>query len=506
MVEARDKLFLSMTGISKSFGAIQALRNVNFQLKAGEVMALVGENGAGKSTLVKILTGIYQPDSGAIHIEKEKVQIRRTADSQSLGIAVVQQERSLVPTMSVAENVFLGSRGHGIFLSPRKREEMAAPFLELVGLEHLDPSARVSELSVAERQLIEVARMVSRKARILILDEPTAALDDREIERVKRVVRSLAGQGCSVVYVTHHLDEVFDLADRVTVFRNGESQPGMPVSDLVPEALIERMIGRSLGSMFPPRAVEFGPDVLSVHRLCTEELKEPVNLSIRSGEIFGLAGQLGSGATGILNAVAGVQPISGGRLELKGEALTIRGRADAISAGIAYCSSDRKKDGLFSVRTVVENLTSPALARVTPRGWLNRRTEKDLATNLARFFLIDVNRLGHPAGTLSGGNQQKVALGKWLGVAPVVLLVEEPTIGVDVGARADIYAHLRQMANEGMAVVFASSDIQEVLGLADTIATFYHGKLINTYPAGEADMTRLTMDVTSPDEKVEGAA
>ena len=461
-------------------------------------MALVGENGAGKSTLVKILTGLYPPDAGSIRIEGKIVRIRQTAHSQALGIAVVQQELSLVPTMSVAENIFIGKQHFGLVYTQHKLEEKASPFLELVGLAHLDPSTPVSTLSVAERQLIEVARMVSREARILILDEPTASLDEGEIGRVKRVVRSLAGQGRSVIYVTHRLPEVFDLADRVTVLRNGEGRLSIPVSELTPETLIERMIGRSLQRMYPVRATEFGPEVLAVHELCTEELKAPVTLSVRSGEIFGLAGQVGSGASGVLNAIAGVQPVVRGRIELEGQTLRLRGRQDSISAGIAYCSAERKKDGLFSVRSVTENLTSPALHRVTPRGWLNRRKEKDLAGSLARFFQIDVDRLGHPAGMLSGGNQQKVALGKWLGVEPAVLLVEEPTPGVDVGARADIYAHLRRMAMEGLAVVFASSDIQEVLGLADKIGTFYHGRLINIYEAEETDMTTLTMDVTSP--------
>jgi ribose transport system ATP-binding protein len=496
---------LSMTDISKSFGSIQALRHVDFQLRAGEIMALVGENGAGKSTLVKILTGIYRPDSGAIRIGDKQVHIRRTADSQAQGIAVVQQELSLVPTMSIAENVFLGNKSLNIVMSQRKLADIAAPYLELVGLDYLDPSTTVSTLLIAERQLIEIARMVARQACILILDEPTAALDDSEIDRVKRVVRTLAKQGNSIIYVTHHLAEVFDLADRVTVFRNGEGQPGIPVSELTPEALIERMIGRSIQRMFPPRATDFGAEVLTVHEMRTELLVSPVDLSVRSGEILGLAGQLGSGAAGLLYAIAGVQPIFDGRIDLNGKRLNIQGRRDAISAGVAYCSADRKKDGLFGIRTVTENLTAPSLDRVTSCGWLNKRTEKLHATRLAHSFLIDENRLGYPAETLSGGNQQKVALGKWMGIQPEVFLVEEPTVGVDVGARADIYSHLRRMADQGLAIIFASSDIHEVLGLADTIATFYHGRLINTYPAKETDLTRLTMDVTSPSHEVNAA-
>ena len=254
------------------------------------------------------------------------------------------------------------------------------------------------------------------------------------------------------------------------------------------------------------RAADFGTEVLAADELCTQQLNNPVTLSVRSGEILGLAGQIGSGASGVLNALAGVQPVAGGRIELNGKPLRLRGRRDAILAGIAHCSADRKKDGIFSVRTVTENLTSPALHRVTPRGWLNSKKEKQLAESLGRFFQIDVDRLRHLAGTLSGGNQQKVALGKWLGVEPQVLLVEEPTAGVDVGARAEIYAHLRRLAKEGLAIVFASSDIQEVLGLSDTIGTFYHGRLINIYSADKADMKCLTLDVTSPNDQISNAS
>lgn len=496
-----EEPYLDMTSISKTFGPIQALKNVDFEVRAGEVMALVGENGAGKSTLAKILAGIHRQDSGGIRINGREVTIHSPADSQELGIAVVQQELSLIPTLSVAENVFVGDQHRGFLLTPRKMREMAAPYLEQVGLADLDMSTLVGQLSVAERQLIEVARMVSRNARILILDEPTASLNDNEIERVKRVVRSLATEGRSIIYVTHRLAEVFDLANRVTVLRNGEGQPGIPISELTTESLVERMIGRSLQTMYPPRAERPGSEVLAVKDLLTEELRSPVGFTIRSGEILGLAGQVGSGVASVLKAIAGVDPIAGGQINLKGQPLSIRGRHSAISAGIAYCSADRKKDGLFQVRTVTENLTAPALIMVTPRGWVSSRREKDLSARLAKFFMIDPGRLRHLARTLSGGNQQKVALGKWLGIEPVVLMVEEPTRGVDVGARAEIYGHLRNLANEGLALVFASSDIQEVLGLADTIATFYHGRLINVSKAEETDLTRVTMEVTIPAEQ-----
>ncbi|MCL4371186.1 MAG: sugar ABC transporter ATP-binding protein [Chloroflexi bacterium] len=504
LYEVNPEPYLEMVGIEKGFGPIQALRGVDFEVRAGEIMALVGENGAGKSTLVKILTGIYRPDHGVIRIGGRPVTIHGPADSLGAGIAVVQQELSLVPTMSVVENVLLCNPSRGALFSPGKLRELARPFLELVGLSDVDLGIPIGQLPVADRQLIEIARMLSRRARILILDEPTAALSDAEIERVKNVVRSLAADGRSVIYVTHRLQEVFDLANRVTVFRNGDAQPAVSVKELTVETLIERMIGQHLGDMFPPKAAAFGAELLAVDGLLARGLRQPITLRVRAGEILGLTGQIGSGAASMLQAIAGVHPILEGSVQLGGKPLKIEGRRDAIAARIAYCSADRKQDGLFQVRTITQNLTAPALDRVTPFGWLSVGREKTLAGSLAGMFQIDARRLGHLANTLSGGNQQKVALGKWLGIEPAVLLVEEPTRGVDVGARAEIYAHLRKLAARGLAVVFASSDVQEVLGLADTIASFYKGRLVNLRPAADTDVVRVTQDVTCPpDERVE---
>jgi ribose transport system ATP-binding protein len=471
------------------------LRDVDLEVQHGEVMALLGENGAGKSTLVKILAGLVEPDEGTISIAGEALDTGSPGRSLAAGIAVVQQELSLVPTLSVAENVFLGGRS---FAGPWTRGRLARrarPYLERVGLQELDPHRLVESLSVAERQLVEIARLLARDARILILDEPTAALSDVEIERVKQVVRSLAGEGRAVIYVTHRLGEVFELADRVTVFRNGKSQPSVAVSRLSMDQLIERILGRPLDEMFPARSSGLGEPVLVIEGVETEGLAAPVDLTVRAGEIVGLGGQLGSGAGRLLRAVAGVDAMSAGSVRVHDDLLRGHALRRAIRAGIVYCSDDRKRDGIFAARSVTENLSSAALWRVTPRGVVSRRRENALARDLAGFFQIDTRRLGHRAATLSGGNQQKVALGKWLGAQPRVVLVEEPTRGVDVGARAEIYRHLRRLANEGLAVVFASSDLPEVLGLADTVASFYRGRLVRVAPAQEWTAGRLLADV-----------
>jgi ABC-type sugar transport system ATPase subunit len=309
-------------------------------------------------------------------------------------------------------------------------------------------------------------------------------------------VRSLADQGHAVIYVTHRLGEVFEIADRVTVFRNGASQPPAQVSALTMDSLIERILGRPLEAMFPPKAQAFGEPTLVVEGLETEGLAEPVGVQVRAGEILGLGGQVGSGAECLLRAVAGAQPSTGGRVFVAAKELRAHSRHGSIEAGVSYCSDDRKHDGLFAGMTVTQNFTSVSLDRVTRAGVVSRRSESRLARELAGFFQVDPRRLSHRAATLSGGNQQKVALGKWLGTQPRVLLVEEPTRGVDVGARSEIYSHLRRLAEQGLAIAFSSSDLPEVLGLADTVATFSRGRLVRVAPASGLTTTDVLRDVT----------
>jgi len=497
--------YLRMEGISKRFGSIHALSDVSFEVRPGEVMALVGENGAGKSTLVKILVGLHRPDEGRITIEGRETDLSSSRRAEEARIAIVQQELSLVPTMSIAENVALGDTRSPSWRTPQGLVSRTAPFLDRVGLGDLDPLGEVRWLSVAERQLVEIARLIARNARVLILDEPTAALSDREIDRVIEVVRAVRAEGRSVIYVTHRLGEVFALADRVTVFRDGQSQAPVPVSELNLDALVERMLGVPLENLYPPRSRGFGEPVLRVHGAETEGLRQPIDIEVRAGEILGLAGQLGSGSVGLLRAIAGAQPRTGE--VLVGEAVLAPNLIRrAVRSGVVYCSADRKVDGLFLGRAVVENLTAPAISRVSSMGWLSGRRERRLAADLAELFRVDRSRLGSVAGTLSGGNQQKVALGKWLGPEPVVLLVDEPTRGVDVGARSEIYGHLRSLADSGLAIVFASSDMQEVLGLADTIATFYRGRLVGIRPVGETDAATVMREVMHPQDRGEEVA
>jgi ribose transport system ATP-binding protein len=493
---AAHDLVLTMSGVSKRYGRVQALDSVDFELAAGEVMALLGENGAGKSTLVKILSGLVAPDEGEAVLEGEPISFTGSVTVNSDEIAIVQQELSVVPSMTVAENVFLGGTRFPRTWLPRRLAATAKPYLEQVGLGDLNPRRFVESLSVGQRQLVEIARLLARDARILILDEPTAALSDVEIERVLEVVKRLAAQGRSVVYVSHRLNEVFEIADRATIFRNGKSQPPVAVKDLDVDGLVERMLGRRLGDMYPDRPASFGVDNLDVSELAVPGIREPISLQVRAGEIVGLAGQLGSGAPTFLRAIAGIGPNVGGTITVQGRSFPRHSRGRAAELGICYCSDDRKRDGIFASRTVLENLTSPSLGRVSRFGWLSRRKERALAGEISDAFAIDKSRLGSKSGTLSGGNQQKVALGKWIGVQPRVMLVEEPTRGVDVGARAEIYRHLRSLADGGMSIVIASSELPEVLGLSDTVATFCRGQIVSVRPAEEFTEALLMREVT----------
>ncbi|MCW2582133.1 MAG: transporter ATP-binding protein [Klenkia sp.] len=499
MTEATP-LRLSAEGITKTYGAFAALTDVTFELRAGEVMALLGENGAGKSTIVKILSGLVAADAGTVTIDGEPVTLTGVASSQAAGIAVVQQEYSTVRTMTVAENLFLGQRSAPWWWRPGRLVARSKAVLARVGLQDLDPRTRVEQLTVAEMQLLEIARVLARDARIIVFDEPTAALSDAEIVRVLEAARRLASEGRSIVYVTHRLGEVFEIADRVTIFRNGRSSAPLEVADLDVDGVVARMIGRELGDLYPPRSSGLGDVALEARGLVAPGFRAPVDLVVRRGEVLGITGQLGSGTTELIEALASLRPVIDGSLHVGGREVTLRNRRAGIAAGIAYCSADRKRDGIFPGASIRQNLSSPWVSTVARAGFIRSGHEGTATRTLAEEFAVDTTRLGTRVGSLSGGNQQKVAVGKWSGTQPDVLLVEEPTRGVDVGARADMYATLRALADSGMAVVVSSSDTNEVLGLSDTVATFYHGRPTAVRPATEWTEHDLVREVMHREE------
>ncbi|SJM63907.1 sugar ABC transporter ATP-binding protein [Gulosibacter sp. 10] len=503
MNEAQQPFRLLIENASKTYGAIKALSDVRFELRAGEVMALLGENGAGKSTIVKIISGLVRPDSGAsIAIDGAPADISSNSLSQAAGIAVVQQEYSTVGTMTIAENLVLGQAHAPFWWGKRRLRENAETLLARVGLEDLDPDTAVEELSVAEMQLLEIARVLARDAKIVIFDEPTAALSDAEIARVLDVVKTLAAEGRSVIYVTHRLGEVFEIADRVTVFRNGRSAEPEDIDSLDVDQVIALMIGRQLGHMYPERSAGIGDPVLEVEGLRAPGLRDDVDLTVRRGEIVGLTGQLGSGTQAIMEALAGMQPRLGGEVRLQGRLVDLRNRTRGIEQGIAYCSADRKRNGIFGGISITRNLSSPWLPATARLGVVSTRRESERAHTYAEQFAIDIRRMQSSVGTLSGGNQQKVALGKWLGIEPEVLLVEEPTRGVDVGARAEIYRQLRELSDAGVAIIVSSSDTNEIFGLCDTIATYYKGRQTNLRPWTEWTEPDLVREVMHRKETV----
>ena len=490
---------LKISQVSRTFGAIQALKEANFEINEGEIMGLVGENGAGKSTLVKIISGFDPGFKGSYQIIGKEVKFETPSQAEESGIAIAQQELSLIPNMSVAENIFLTGAKVKKFATLNTLAKMARPYLDQVGLTEVDPTTRINLLSVGEQHLVEVARLISREAKILILDEPTAALGEAESRRILEMVERLAANGKSIIYVSHRLDEIFKITKRITILRDGVSQGIQETKDIDVNKLVEIMLGRELANMFPSKADHISDDPkLEVKELWPDGVLEPVSFSAFKGEILGLSGQLGSGAGEVLASIAGALQSRSGSLTLNGETFLPKSPSHAIKKKIAYCSSDRKKDGLFLGRPIFENLTSPALGAISKYGFNFGSSEDNYSRNLAKEFLIDVKRMHDESGLLSGGNQQKVALGKWLSIKPDVLLVNEPTRGVDVGAKSEIYQRMRELAARGITIIFASTDIQEITYLPDRVITFYRGMMIDEHRLEKIKTPLILKEITDP--------
>lgn len=490
---------LKLTNISRHYGAIQALKNANFEIDRGEVMGLVGENGAGKSTMVKIIGGFDTGYTGEFFYDGEIRRFSGPTAAEQVGIAVAQQELSLIPTMSVAENIFLAGDGVPLIASKRYLARQAEPYLEEVGLGHVNPHRPANRLSVGEQHLVEVARLIAHNPQILILDEPTAALGESDSIRILEMVKRLSKRGKSIIYVSHRMDEIFRVCDRITVLRDGASQEPRRATEIDVGNLVELMIGFELGDMYPVRKpITRIQPILKVCNLWPDGVLEPVSFDVYPGEILGLAGQLGSGPSEILGAMAGSAGSRGGTLRYMDESFLPRRPKNSIRRRIAYCSEDRKRDGLFLGRPIMENLSSPALEAISMNGVLRGVREKVMTTENAVKFTIDPERLPQEAGVLSGGNQQKVALGKWLSIRPKLILVNEPTRGVDVGARAEIYRIMRELADQGAAIIFASTDIQEITNLPDRIISFYRGLRIGEMTIEEINSAAILEQITDP--------
>jgi ABC-type sugar transport system ATPase subunit len=497
---------LEVRDVTKAFGSIVALNNVSFTLRRGEIHALVGHNGAGKSTLVKVLAGVVSPDQGEVLINGTPVTLANARQAQAAGIAVVEQELSLVPALTVMENILLGRVGAGLGSRGDDRRRVQA-LLTRLGLDDVRPDTVVEDLSMAERQLVEIARALSRDARILILDEPTATLGEREIQRVFAGVRELASAGRSVIFVSHRLGEVLDLCSRVTVMRDGRMIASRPAAEMDREGVVELMLGKVAEKSNAERrdgGVREG--LVVIDRLSVPGHVADFALRLNGGEIVAIAGQVGSGASEVLRALAGLIPDARGHVSIAGRAMRLGAPQRSIRAGAVFASNDRKSEGLFLRRSVARNLLATRLKAVSRGGVLSPGLSARLAQRLAGLIGFDGRRLGVAAETLSGGNQQKVFLGRCLEKeGTTLLLFDEPTRGVDVGGRADIHNLIRHAASTGACVIFASTELDEITDLADTVVTMFAGRITRIGRREEMTAADILAEMTSGAAKMAAA-
>jgi len=487
---------VELRGISKRFAATQALEDVSFDLTAGEVHALVGENGAGKSTLVKILAGVHQPDGGTIRLDGETVQIGGPAQSRGLGIAVVHQEPRLFPDLTVAENVLIGHAPSGRFGSidwGGMRRAAQALFDELEV--RFDVGAPVRGLSMADQQLIEIAKSLSVEARVLILDEPTASLSAHEVERLFTIVRRLRDRGVAVLFVSHRLDEVFDLCDRATVFRDGRHVVTTATSELTTADLVRHMVGRAV-TLFPKVETPIGEVLLEVEGLTRVGVFRDVTFSVRAGEIIGFAGLVGAGRTEIARVLFGIDQRDAGEIRLGGKAVSFASPSAAMNDGIAYLPEDRHQEGLVLDFSITQNVTLPILPRLFPRFLVNAATERAVAEEHTQQFNVRMTGVDQFVGALSGGNQQKVVLAKWLASGPRILILDEPTRGIDIGAKVEVHRIISELAAAGLGIIMISSDLPEVLAMADRILVLHEGRITADIPHDRATEERVMFAAT----------
>ncbi len=479
---------LTARGITKAFGPVTVLRDVGFDLRRGEVHSLMGENGAGKSTLLKILGGIHRADEGEILLGETPVAIPDPRAAQRHGIALIHQEPLTFPDLDVAENIFLGHDRNASFFSLinwRRRYAEARALLDSLGVK-LDPRAKVFGLSIADQQMVEMAGALSQKAEVLLMDEPTASLTPDEVRQLFAIVRRLRDQGTAIVFISHRLEEVFEISDRITVLRDGRHVATRERSETRVDEVIRLMVGRPLSSFYEKSAVKPGKPLLEVRQLARRDRFQGIDLEVRAGEIVGMAGLVGAGRTDVARALFGIAPATGGEIVVEGRAVTIRSPADAIRLGIALVPEDRQQHGLLPPFSIAQNISAASLGQLFPNSWIQPKRETAAAETFRTQLKIVSRDARQETRELSGGNQQKVVLAKWLQTDPTLLILDEPTRGIDIGAKQEVHHLMNELSKQGKGILLISSDLPEILGMSDRIIVLCEGRVTGRFSRAEA--------------------
>jgi rhamnose transport system ATP-binding protein len=480
-----------MQHISKRFGTTQALADVSLALYPGEIHALLGENGAGKSTLIKVITGIHKPDQGEILLDGNPVTINNPLEAQAYGIAAIHQEPMIFPDLNVAENIFIGHRNQGAVVRWRQMYRQAAQILARLDIK-LDVRSSARGLTLAAQQAVEIAKAISLDVRLLIMDEPTASLSAHEVDQLFKLTRALKARGVSILFISHRMKEVFSIADRVTVLRDGRFISSAPAGEVTSESAIRDMVGRHIDDFFARTEKEHGELLLSVHGLSKENNFSDISFDVHAGEVVGFAGLVGSRRTDVALALFGIEPADSGTITFDGRTVTIRSPQQAVKLGIAYVTEDRRQLGLTMPMSITTNISLPMLHQYTNRlGLVQRQEERKTAETFRERLTIRTPSVRNAANTLSGGNQQKVVLSKWLNTRPRLLILDEPTRGIDVGAKAEVHQIIDELAQQGLGIIMISSDLPEVIAMSDRIVVMREGRQMAVLPRSEATQERV---------------
>lgn len=483
---------IEMKGINKAFGSNQVLKDAGFVLEDGEVHALMGENGAGKSTLMKILTGVYTRDAGTVIVDGKEVIYESPQEAEKAGIVFIYQELNVLFDLTVEENLFMGkeiTKGFGICDKKAMRKK-AQEAMDKMGVK-IPINAVMSDLSVGQQQMVEICKALMVDAKVLIMDEPTAALTQSETEGLFKLIKSLRKKGVSIVYISHRMEEIFELCDRITILRDGTYVGTEKIKDINMDDIVRMMIGREIGERFPARDAKIGKEMLRVEGLTKGKTFKDVNFSVKAGEVLGVSGLMGAGRTEIMHAIFGNLPFESGKIFIEGKEVTIKNAREAINAGIGFITEDRKTEGLLLEKSISENIALANLGKISDKSVVKKSKVDELVKNGIDEFHIKCFGPDHECNNLSGGNQQKVVFAKWVYTDPKILILDEPTRGVDIGAKKEIYSVINDLAAKGVAIILVSSELPEVLGMSDRIMVVHEGKITGIIDAKEADQEKV---------------